>query len=126
MLDSITRAPKMSDCASTQTANSTSACLSGNASEQPAAEQRYDKSHVVGECYEPDPDDNDQEAHPFGECCDETCCDPATLYHCEDEISYYRDKGMFFLDRGDGTGGDWCNIGGSAVMGKGTGVVFED
>lgn len=48
----------MSDCASTQTANSTSAsCLNGNASEQPAAEQRYDKSHVVGECYEPDPDD---------------------------------------------------------------------
>lgn len=116
----------MSDCAY-QTAGSVSS-LNDNASEQPVAEQQQERceSHVVDECYDSDPDDTDDEAHPFGECCDETCCDPATLYYTEDEISYYRDKGMLFLDRGDGTGGDWCNIGGYAAVGKGTGVVFEE
>lgn len=139
----------MSDCTSTQTSN-TSACLDSNASEQPAG-KRYDEScestpttktsaclgldvneqaveeHPFGECYDLGLDGNEQdvEEHPFGECYDETCCDPATLYHCEDEISYYRNKGMVFQDRGDGTG-DWCYTGGSVFMGKGTGVVFED
>lgn len=64
--------------------------------------------------------------HPFGVCYDESCCDPAVMYHSSDEISYYRDKGMFFQDRGDGTGGDWYYTGHSVFVGKGTGVIFED
>lgn len=74
-----------------------------------------------------DVDDADYaENHPFGECYDESCCDPASLYHSSDEIAYYRDKGMFFQDRGNGTGGDWHYAGYSMLATKGTGVVFED
>lgn len=76
--------------------------------------------------YDDDDDDNDEtDSHEPIYCTDPSCCDPALAYYSEDDISSYRDRGMSFEDRGDGTG-FWYNAGPCMSFGRGTGVVFDD
>lgn len=84
-----------------------------------------DTSDSDDACESDDASETDADSHDEGRCNDPFCCDPALMYHSEDEVSYYRNRGMAFEDRGDGTG-FWYDPGPWMSFGKATGVVFED